>query len=92
MAHKGKKGTRPISIETSDKMRSELLEITGEKTLTGAIHATLREHIRSERCRQLQELSGSLDAVRSLRTLEDFGPEEMLAYRNLMQASQANNG
>jgi Arc/MetJ family transcription regulator len=41
MAHHGKKGFRAVSIEISDELRAEVLRITGEATLTAAIHGAL---------------------------------------------------
>ena len=41
MVHKGKAGTRAVSFEISEEDRETLLRLTGEKTLTAAVHEAL---------------------------------------------------
>jgi hypothetical protein len=49
MVHKGRKGTRAVSIEMDERQRAELLKLAGESTLTGAIHEALADFILRER-------------------------------------------
>jgi hypothetical protein len=48
MVHKGKKGFRAVSLEISKDLRAELLRITGEKSLTAAVHEALADFVLRE--------------------------------------------
>jgi hypothetical protein len=45
MVHKGKKGFRAVSFQISEDIRAELLRITGQETLTAAVHEALADFV-----------------------------------------------
>ncbi|HLF70995.1 MAG TPA: hypothetical protein VI759_02435 [Dehalococcoidia bacterium] len=51
MAHKGKPGTRAVSIDITPEQREEILCSSGEKTLTAAVNKALAEFVIQEQLR-----------------------------------------
>ena len=61
MVHKGKSGTRSVTLDIAPELRNELMRLTGAKTLTEAIYEALADLV-------LRELAEG--PLRKRRTLE----------------------
>jgi len=51
MAHHGKSGRRAVSLNLDQEQRDELLRLTGERTLTAAVHEALADFVLEEQFR-----------------------------------------
>jgi Arc/MetJ family transcription regulator len=49
MPHKGKPGTRQVTLDIDPDMRATLMRLTGAKTMTEAIHEALADLVLRER-------------------------------------------
>lgn len=60
MTRHAKPGTRAVSINISEEERQELLRLTGEKTLTAAVHKALADLVLDEQLRASDRTGGSI--------------------------------
>lgn len=64
------------TLNISDALIKELMDITGTKTKTRAIEEAIREYVRRRKIKKLKSLSGKIEITDNWRELRESELEE----------------